>query len=93
MPSDTLTTAQFNRITRALADPTRYAMLRQIYAGKDQTCGSVVSTVDITAGTASHHLRELEVADLIRVTRDGRYRRLAPRREVWQAYLALLHEL
>ena len=88
-----LTEEQRTRITRALADPNRFAMLRCIYAGQDTTCGVVASQLPISPGTASHHLRELETADLIRVTKEGRYRRLTPRRDVWRAYLASLREL
>ena len=88
-----LTPDQFQRITRALSDPNRYEMLRQIFLCDESTCGSVASTVPITAATASHHLRELETAELVQVTKDGRFRRLTPRRDVWQAYLAELHQL
>ena len=93
MATGTLTPEQFHRITRALADPNRYKMLRRIYTEGDQTCGSVLSAVPISPGTASHHLRELETADLIRVTRQGRFRLLPPRREVWEAYLETLRDL
>ncbi len=85
-----LTAEQFQRISRALADPNRYEMLRRIYSTEGQTCGGVTCELPIAAGTASHHLRELELAELIQVTKDGRYRKLAPRREVWRAYLAEL---
>jgi ArsR family transcriptional regulator len=93
MPTADLTREQFRRITRALADPNRYEMLRQIYSCKDANCGKVSISLSISAGTTSHHLRELENADLIRVTKEGRFKHLAPRREVWRAYLAELRQL
>jgi ArsR family transcriptional regulator len=94
MATTTLTPEQFQRITRALGDPTRYEMLRRIYASAEcLTCGGAVEELPITAGTGSHHLRELEIADLITVTRDGRHKRLTPRRSVWRAYLAELRRL
>ncbi len=93
MPAATLTPEQLQRIARALADPNRYEMLRQIYASTEMTCGGVASQVPISAATCSHHLRELENADLIKVTKDGRFKLLTPRREVWRAYLANLRQL
>ncbi len=89
-----LSPEQFQRIAKALSDPNRYEMLRLIFQGpEDVTCGCVSSEMPITAATASHHLKELEVADLITVTRCGRYKKLAPRRDIWRAYLGQLREL
>ena len=89
-----LTPEQFQRITRALSDPTRYEILRRIYASTEtMNCGCSCSGLPISPGTASHHLRELEIADLIRVVRDGRFKLLTPRREIWQAYLSQLNQL
>lgn len=94
MSTATLTSEQFQRITRALSDPTRYEILRRIYASTDtMNCGATCCGLPISAGTASHHLRELEIADLIQVARDGRFKILTPRREIWQAYLNQLHQL
>ena len=89
----TLTAEQFQRISRALADATRYEMLRRIYAEDDLTCGVVCDELPVTAGTASHHFRELEEAELVKVTKFGRYKKLTARRDVWQAYLAQLRQL
>ncbi len=93
MSSYTLSPEHFQRISRAIADPNRYEMLRRIFTLGEQTCGSVSTELCITPGTTSHHLRELQNADLIHSTKDGRYMRLAPRREVWAAYIAQLHQL
>ena len=68
-----LSSEQFQRITRAISDPNRYEMLRHIFRCGESTCGIVAGTVPITAGTASHHLRELELAELVTVTKDGRF--------------------
>ena len=93
MAQTTLTAEQFQRISRALADPTRFEMLRRIYAEDEQTCGAVCGELPVTAGTASHHFRELEEAELIQVTKFGRYKKLAARRDVWHAYLVQLRAL
>ena len=88
-----LSAEHFQRITRAIADPNRYEMLRRIFTLGEQTCGSVSTELCITPGTTSHHLRELQNAELIQSTKDGRYMRLAPRPEVWAAYVAQLQDL
>jgi ArsR family transcriptional regulator, arsenate/arsenite/antimonite-responsive transcriptional repressor len=93
MPKTELTTQQFQRISRAIAEPTRYEMLRRIFNCRTLNCTEAANDLTISAATGSHHLRELELADLIRVTKDGRFRKLEPRRKVWRAYLALLREL
>jgi ArsR family transcriptional regulator len=92
-PEVELTPEQFQRISRALSEPNRYAALRHIYGDSDMTCGGISSALSISAGTTSHHIRELENADLIRVTKDGRYKHLTPRRDIWRAYVAQLTNL
>jgi DNA-binding transcriptional ArsR family regulator len=88
-----LTIEQFQRIARAVSDTNRWEMLRLIFSQPEVTCGDVSAGLPITAGTASHHLKELEVAELVTVTKCGRYRKLTPRRDIWRAYLRQLQEL
>ena len=83
----------FQRIARASSDPNRWEMLRLIYNEPDMHCGKVSSALPITAGTASHHLHELELAELVCITKCGRFKKLAPNRDVWRAYLAHLRAL
>ncbi|HEY0264606.1 MAG TPA: helix-turn-helix domain-containing protein [Granulicella sp.] len=91
-PPIQLTPQQIQRITRALADPNRFEMLRKIHAHPSLSCGNTCSDMTVSPATASHHIRELEMADLITVTREGRYRILEPRHDVWRAYLAELRK-
>jgi ArsR family transcriptional regulator len=88
-----LTPEQFQRIGRAVSDANRWEMLRQIFLQPQVTCGGVAACLPISAGTASHHLKELEMAELVTVTKYGRFKKLTPRRDVWQAYLVRLKEL
>lgn len=93
-PSFVLTPVQFQRITRAIAEPTRYEILRRIFASAETIhCGAAACDLRISPATGSHHLRELEAADLIQVRKEGRFRQLTPRRDVWEAYLAQLAQM
>ena len=90
----TLPENQVRLIAKALADPRRHEILKQI-GGKSLgvSCADVRHCQSVTAATLSHHLKELERAGLITITREGKFANLALQRDVLQAYLKHLRAI
>ncbi len=82
---------QVQLIAKALADPRRYEILKQLKLCEEAlACGAVRECLAISPATLSHHMKELEIAGLVRPLREGKFVSYLLRRDVLDAFFARL---
>ena len=73
------------RVLKALADPTRFGIVRELAQTGEITCGELGRRFAVTQPTISHHLRQLGEAGLLSVRHEGQHHLLSLNREVVEA--------
>jgi DNA-binding transcriptional ArsR family regulator len=84
---------QFTQISKALADPRRFEILKRIAAQDELACSDMRCHLPISAATLSHHLKELSNAGLIDLRKEAKFVHMKLRRKVWKEYLSRLNKL
>jgi ArsR family transcriptional regulator, arsenate/arsenite/antimonite-responsive transcriptional repressor len=93
LASKTLTEDQVLLIAKALGDRRRYEILKRLGERPDAVaCCVVRDCMDINPATLSHHMKELEIAGLVEVVRDGKFASYVLRRDVLEAFFQRLRD-
>jgi ArsR family transcriptional regulator len=89
-----LTRARRTAVLKALADPRRFQLLERIAkASCPLGCAQARAALPISAATLSHHIKELEMAGLIGIRREGKFHYMSLRPGVLVALGASLTAL
>jgi DNA-binding transcriptional ArsR family regulator len=81
-----MTHEQLIKITKALADSTRFRILQAIAAAEEISCGALAKRFPITQATCSQHLKILAEAGLIAMRREGQFHHYHLVRDTLEAY-------
>jgi ArsR family transcriptional regulator, arsenate/arsenite/antimonite-responsive transcriptional repressor len=82
-----LTGDQVQLIAKALADPRRYQILKQLGDhAKALDCSSVRGCIQVSPATLSHHMKELKMAGLVKEVRKGKFVSYLLQRDVLESY-------
>ncbi len=86
-----MTDRQFILISKAFADPRRFAILQVVAESRSEVmCKKLLERFRVTPATMSHHLKELINAGLIEGRKETQFMYLSARRDVIAAYRAEL---
>jgi DNA-binding transcriptional ArsR family regulator len=95
----------FDKVFKALGDPTRRRLLDQLHQENGQTLGALCQHMDMTRQAVTQHLQLLEEANLVAVVWQGReklhYLNPVPLHEIHERWIAkfehsrlrMLHDL
>ena len=76
-------------VFKALADPTRRAILKRLHEGSE-TAGEIAKSFEISKPSLSHHFNILKAADLVRTERRGQHIVYSLNATVLQEAMAML---
>ncbi|MFN7021384.1 MAG: ArsR/SmtB family transcription factor [Phycisphaerales bacterium] len=85
-----MTDTDFVKIAKALADPTRHRILREVRAAGELTCKQVCERFALSQPTISHHICTLAEAGLFKVRKRGQFHVLTVDHAVLDGFVAFL---
>lgn len=81
-----MTDDELVRVAKALSDPTRFGVLREIVAAGELSCGELAERVAVGQPTVSHHVRILAESGLVDTRRSGQHSLFTARSETLEGY-------
>lgn len=86
---------QFEKISKALADPSRLMILKEIKKKKQNClyCSDIYDKSPLAQPSISHHLKLLTDADLLVSEKEGRNLKFSLNNEVLDEYITYLENL
>jgi len=85
---------KFEKISRALSDPSRIVILQKFRKKRDCLyCAEIHEMLDLAQPSISHHLKQLTDADLLIPEKEGRNLKYTLNKEVLDDYIAFLSAL
>src|SRR5436190_23975299 len=85
-----LASEEFDRISKALADPQRRAILQKLAMTGKLNCSDVHAMFNVSQPTVSHHLKELAIAGILDKEKQGQFCFYQVKAEVLSAYVTEL---
>jgi ArsR family transcriptional regulator, arsenate/arsenite/antimonite-responsive transcriptional repressor len=82
--------ADFVKVAKALADPTRFRMLQEIRGKGSLNCTQLCGCFPLSQPTISHHVKTLEAAGLLAVRKEGQYHVLTANEPRLAAFMAAI---
>jgi ArsR family transcriptional regulator len=94
IPAKAMDNKKIERISKALSDVSRIAILQEFKKKKDCLyCAEVNDLLDLTQPSVSHHLKLLVDAELLLPEKEGRNIKYVLNQQVLDEYIASLNEL
>jgi ArsR family transcriptional regulator len=91
---NTMDNKKIEKISRALSDTSRIAILQEFKKKKDCLyCAEVNDLLDLTQPSVSHHLKQLVDAELLLSQKEGRNLKYVLNQQVLNEYIDCLNDL
>lgn len=82
------------KISKALSDVNRLKILKAIQSSQDKLeCSTIISFLNLSQPSISHHIKKLVEADLIEPQKEGRFHYYSLNKDVLESYLRALEKL
>lgn len=78
------------RVAKALGDPTRFRLLREIAGRAEVSCAELTGLFRLAQATVSHHLKVLTHAGLVSARREGQFHYYRVHRDALEAHGATI---